>query len=135
MLPSEDSVLEIPALISRPKMPLRCSSDRTKLRKKVNLTLVFSDPDLYYAAQMSLRSAGEQDAAKLFKEGTTTLIRASKMRHAWKVRQENLGIKSFTRKEAGLLVKQYPWYHVPAGVHKVLMHGAQVVAAGILLPG
>jgi hypothetical protein len=86
---------------------------------------MFSAPELPYAAQMRLRSAGEQNAAQLFKVAMTTPSRASKMRRAWKVRQENVGIKSFTRKEAGLLVKEYPWYYMPAGVHKVLMHGAQ----------
>jgi hypothetical protein len=84
---------------------------------------------------MSLRSAGEQDAAQLFKEAAmTTPTRASKMRHARKVRQENVGIKPFTRKEAGLLVKECRWYHMPAGVREVLMHGAQVVAVSILPP-
>jgi hypothetical protein len=84
---------------------------------------------------VGLRSAGEQNAAQLFKDAMTTPTRASKVRHAWKVKQENVGIKSLTRKETGLLVKECPWYCMPAGVHKVLMHGAQVIAATILPPG
>ena len=49
---------------------------------------------------MSLRSAGEQDAAQLFTEAMTTSTRASKMRGAWKVMQENVGITYFARDEA-----------------------------------
>jgi hypothetical protein len=38
----------------------------------------------------------------------------------------------YAKETAVLLVKEYPWYYVPASVHKVLMHGAQVVAAAML---
>jgi hypothetical protein len=61
---------------------------------------MFSAPELSYAAQMNLQLASEQDAAQLFKEAMTTPTRASKMRRTWKVKQENVGITSFTSDEA-----------------------------------
>ena len=100
ILPLEDPVDEIPALVGRPKTPFQSSSDRSKRRKTVKRRAMFSAPELSYAAQMSLRSAGEQDAAHVFKEAMATPIRASKMRHAWKVKQEKMGITSFTSDEA-----------------------------------
>jgi hypothetical protein len=93
VLPSEDAVLEILALVGRPTTPFKSSSDRSKRRKSVNLRSMFSAPELSYEAQMNLRSAGEQDAAQLFKEATTTPTRASKMRRTWKVEQENVGLQ------------------------------------------
>jgi hypothetical protein len=96
----EDSVHEIPAMIGRPKTYFQSSSDRSKQGKTVTLRGIFSAPELSYAAQMSLRSAGEQDAAYLFEEAMATPTTASKMRHAWKVKQENMGITSFTSDEA-----------------------------------
>ena len=51
-----------------PKTPFQSCSDRRRWRKTVKLREMFSAPELSYAAQMSLRSAGEQDAAHLFKE-------------------------------------------------------------------
>jgi hypothetical protein len=53
VLPSEDAVLEIPALIGRPKTPFKSSSDRSKRRKTVNLWSMFSAPELLYSAQMN----------------------------------------------------------------------------------
>jgi hypothetical protein len=44
--------------------------------------------------------AGEQDLAQLFKEGLTTSVGTSKMRHAWKFRQENVGLTLFTSDKA-----------------------------------
>jgi hypothetical protein len=59
-----------------------------------------SVPEFSYAAQMSLRSAGKEDAGQLFKEAMATPTRAPKMRSAWKVNQENVDITSFTTDEA-----------------------------------
>ena len=84
ILPLEDPVDEISAVAGRSKTPFQSSSAR---RKTVKLRAMFSAPELSYAAQMSLRSAGEQDAAHVFKEAMATRTRASKMRHARKVRE------------------------------------------------
>ena len=36
------------------------------------------------------------------------------------------------KETAGLMVAEYPWYCMPASVHKVLLHGAQVAAEASL---
>ena len=100
ILPLEDPVDEIPAVVGRPKTLFQSSSDRNKRRKTVKLRGMFSAPELSSAAQMSSRSAGEQDAAHLFKEAMATPTRALKTRHARKVKQEKMGITSFTSDEA-----------------------------------
>jgi hypothetical protein len=64
----------------------------------VNLWLTFSALELLYAAQMNFQLAGKQDGAQLFKEVPTPTT-ALKMRHACKVKQENVGITSFTSNE------------------------------------
>ncbi|XP_025419316.1 uncharacterized protein LOC112689694 [Sipha flava] len=33
---------------------------------------------------------------------------------------------------AKLLVKEYPWYYMPASVHKILLHGSSVISAALL---
>lgn len=35
--------------------------------------------------------------------------------------------KSYTEDTARLYVQQYPWYYMPATVHKILVHGADVI--------
>jgi hypothetical protein len=39
----------------------------------------------------------------------------------------------YTKDTAKLFVKEYPWFYMPASVHKVLVHGADIVS-GALLP-
>jgi len=31
-----------------------------------------------------------------------------------------------------MLVKEYPWYYMPASVHKILLHGLSVISAALL---
>ncbi|CAH0563057.1 unnamed protein product [Brassicogethes aeneus] len=40
--------------------------------------------------------------------------------------------RSYTRDTASLYVSLYPWYYMPASVHKILMHGADVIKFSIL---
>lgn len=34
---------------------------------------------------------------------------------------------------AKLLVKEHPWYYLPASVHKILLHGSSVISAALIL--
>jgi hypothetical protein len=38
----------------------------------------------------------------------------------------------YTKDTAKLFVKGYPWFYIPASVHKVLVHGAYIVCGAIL---
>lgn len=59
-----------------------------------------SSLNLIYAAQTSLRLAGQQDVAQVFKRAMTT-TRALKVRYAWKVKEKkNVGITYFSNDEA-----------------------------------
>lgn len=40
--------------------------------------------------------------------------------------------ETYTLKTAELYVLLYPWYYMPASVHKVLIHGSQVIQSAIL---
>lgn len=40
---------------------------------------------------------------------------------------ENYGIET-----ARLFVKLYPWYYMPSSVHKILLHGAEVIRHALL---
>ena len=38
----------------------------------------------------------------------------------------------YARETAKLLVAEFPWFYLPASIHKILIHGADVVSAAIL---
>lgn len=38
----------------------------------------------------------------------------------------------FAKDTAKLFVEKYPWFHMPASVHKILIHGATIINAAIL---
>jgi len=40
--------------------------------------------------------------------------------------------KQYTMDTAKLYVKLYPWYYMPASVHKILIHGATVIESALL---
>lgn len=43
--------------------------------------------------------------------------------------------KDFALETARQLVAEYPWYYMPASVHKVLIHGADIINHGLLSIG
>lgn len=50
----------------------------------------------------------------------------------------NINVKSFSNyslETARLLVQEYPWYNLPASVHKVLIHGSDVIKYGLVSIG
>lgn len=40
--------------------------------------------------------------------------------------------ENYTRETAKLFVSLYPWYYMPASVHKVLLHGSAIISAAVL---
>lgn len=38
----------------------------------------------------------------------------------------------YAKDTAKLLVQEYPWFYLPASVHKILLHGAQVISKALL---
>lgn len=38
----------------------------------------------------------------------------------------------YAKETARRLIQEYPWYYLPASIHKILIHGAQVIDAAIL---
>lgn len=44
-------------------------------------------------------------------------------------------LKEFAVKTARLLVQEYPWFNLPASVHKVLIHGSDVIEHALLSIG
>lgn len=40
-----------------------------------------------------------------------------------------LEFKIYTMETAQLYVQLYPWYYMPASVHKILMHGPSIIAS------
>lgn len=50
----------------------------------------------------------------------------------------NINVASFSNfslETAKLLVQEYPWYNLPASVHKVLLHGSDVIKYGLVSIG
>jgi len=43
--------------------------------------------------------------------------------------------KSYTLETAKLYVSLYPWYYMPSSVHKILIHGADIVQYALLPMG
>ena len=39
---------------------------------------------------------------------------------------------NYALETAKIFVNQYPWFYIPASVHKILMHGAQIIENAIL---
>lgn len=92
--------------IGRPSIPFAESSDRSKRRKTENLRQNFSTEELTFSAQMKLRDAGRNDAAKLVHEATdTSPSRASKIRRAWMTKPPPLPV-SYTEDEALAFIVQ-----------------------------
>lgn len=42
--------------------------------------------------------------------------------------------KNFTRQTAEMYVELYGWYHMPSSVHKLLLHGAEVIEHFNIMP-
>lgn len=41
----------------------------------------------------------------------------------------------YTKDTAKLFISLYPWYYMPSSVHKILIHGADVINAALLPMG
>lgn len=68
----------------RPEIPFELCSEISKCRKTETFLTHISKSELIYAASITLRSLGEEDATKLLKESTnTTPTRASKIIKCW----------------------------------------------------
>lgn len=75
----------------RPKLSFEESSERSKRRKTKDLAGKHGRQQLTHAVQVSLKSAGEKDAAKLVKEALqTTPTRSSKIAEAWMKKQKTV---------------------------------------------
>lgn len=73
----------------RPSLEFTMSSERSKRRKTQDIRTSFNSVELAYATQMSLRSSGQSDAAKVIKDVTmTSPLRASKYRKAYSATDE-----------------------------------------------
>ena len=72
--------------MGRPAAEFEDASDRTKRRRAEEIRSSVSTSELTFAAQMSLRSSGNTDAASVLKDVTTTTpTRATKYREAIKI--------------------------------------------------
>src|SRR5699024_9529309 len=77
----------------RPTMKFSASSERSKRRKTEPLRSQYSQEELAFATQMSLRASGETEAAKLMTEALdTTPTRASKIRQSWLKKEDKIVI-------------------------------------------
>lgn len=54
----------------------------------------------------------------------------SAMSSGYKIKRKEFGV--YAKETAVLLVKKYPWYYLPASIHKILIHGSQVIGQAIL---
>lgn len=105
LLPFPESDVNVPSSsklgAGRPQIRFEESSERTKRRKTMELRAKHETKQLTYAAQMSLRSSGKEDAAKLMHEALhTTPSRASKIRKAWQQQRNKNAMVPYSAEEA-----------------------------------
>jgi len=84
----------------RRKLAFEDGSERNKRRKSKDLRKTVGFPEITHATKMSLISAGEMDAAKLFSEALeATPTREIRIRKAWGAHTKNV-LVLFTPEEA-----------------------------------
>lgn len=58
----------------------------------------------------------------------TTILKA--MSSGYEINEK--AFSEYAIETSKLLVKEYPWYYMPASVHKILLHGSSVTSAALL---
>lgn len=105
--PVASTSTSVPSGRGRPRELFLTSSERSKKRKTKQRREQSESKEPAYDTQMSLRAAGESDAASLVQETlNTTSSRPLKMMLAWLNRDKNVVISDIPEKALALFVKR-----------------------------